>query len=217
MKHLPQGQPIQMYDMFVSTLLREIMRPINFPLNFATGTSQESNMASAIVDSHIYRGGQIAERNYGVIQVNDPAFCLWYQEARLIDGYLPKHKNRAYFPSRSWRWDKVGLDHTDPQKVMEALKIAHDKGFITDKQVQETHFNLDVEDWRSELEKDKKWRDKIGLPIVPPVDTVLPPPPSSPEKKPKSAKAEMSAEMAQQIANDIMEGRYGLALQNGEA
>ncbi|HEV2173977.1 MAG TPA: phage portal protein, partial [Nitrospira sp.] len=177
LSQLRAEQPIQVYDMFVNTLLREILRPINMPFNLAAGTSKDSNMASAIVDSHIYRGAQKHERDHCESHILNMLFCMWYQEARLIDGYLPAHQNRTEFPTRSWRWDKVGLDHTDPDKVMKALETAHSKGFLTDRDIQEQHFNRDYEEWQDQLRKDKAFRDSIQLPIVPPVDTVLPPAP----------------------------------------
>lgn len=186
MKQLDQKQPIQVYDMYISTLLREICRPINMPYNLAAGTSKESNMASAIVDAHIYRGSQTSERGHAERAIVNAAFCLWYLEASLIEGYLPSHTNRSTFPSRAWRWDRVGLDHTDPEKVMNALATAHEKGFLTDKDIQEQYFNRDVEDWRVEIEESKKFRDKIDLPIV-----EQKPEPAAPsgKTKPKPAKA----------------------------
>lgn len=165
LKGLNSTQPIQVYDMFVNTLLREILRPINMPFNLGVGSSEDSNMASAIVDAHVYRGGQTHERNHCDSAVLNLAFCLWYLEAVKIPGYLPSHKSRAFFPSRIWRWDKVGLDHTDPEKVMRALEVAHTKGFLTDRDIQEQHFNRNVEDWRQQIEADKEFRDKLGLPI----------------------------------------------------
>lgn len=184
MKAFDTKQPIQVYDTYVNTLLREICRPINMPFNLASGSSKDSNMASAIVDAHIYRGSQTHERQHCERTILNAIFCLWYQEASLLPGYLPPHKNRSMFPSRSWRWDRVGLDHTDPDKVMSALATAHEKGFLTDKDIQEQHFNRDVEDWRKEIEEEKKFRDKLGLPIVPPAETMVPKAP------PKNGKAE---------------------------
>ena len=191
MNQVRAEQPIQVYDMYVNTLLREILRPINMPFNLAAGTSKDSNMASAVVDAHIYRGSQQHERDHFTDTTLSTLFCLWYAEARLISGYLRPHKNRWAFPTRSWRWDKVGLDHTDPDKVMKALETAHSKGFLTDKDIQEQHFNRDVEDWRRQLQEDKAFRDSIELPIVPPVDTVLPPEPKPPMPG-KGAKASHS-------------------------
>lgn len=164
LKQLEAKQPIQTYDIFVNSLLREILRPMCLPFNIGAGTSKESNMASAVVDSHIYRGSQYRERQHCNEANLDTAFCLWYAEARLIDGYLevPEVPD-TFFPKRDWGWDQVGLDHTDPQKVMEALKIASEKGFLTDRDIQRTYYNRDVEAWREEIAKDQKFREEHGL------------------------------------------------------
>jgi hypothetical protein len=52
----------------------------------------------------------------------------------------------------------VVSDHTDPSKVQSALKIAHDKRFISDRDIQERYYNRDVDDWRAEIEDDDAWR-----------------------------------------------------------
>ena len=208
MAQLRAEQPIQVYDMYVDTLIREIFRPVNMPFNLAAGSSAKANMASAIVDSHIYRGSQTNERHHCERHILNAMFCLWYQEASLIEGYLPQRKSRSMFPSFSWRWDKVGLDHTDPDKVMSALQTAVEMGFLTDRDIQEQHFNRDVEDWRKQIEDDLKFREKIDLPVreekAPPSDG---PPGAKP--KPKSAKAMMDASAVHGLVEDLMNGRYG--------
>lgn len=212
LKAFEGNQPIQVYDVFVNTLLREILRPINMPHNLGVGSSEDSNMASAIVDTHIYRGTQKAEREHCERHILNLIFCLWYAEARLIEGYLPPHKNRWEFPTVSWRWDKVGLDHTDPEKVMKALEIAHTKGFLTDRDIQEQHFNRDVEEWREQIQEDNDFREKIDLPINPDaVPEPLPASDSSPGKKKAKASSrltykgsQISKREAQQILDRLM-------------
>lgn len=164
MSQLRAEQPIQVYDMFVSSILREICRPIGVPFNLAVGSSAQSNMASAIVDAHIYRGGQGNERIHCNDHVLDILFCMWYLEASLLPGYLPRGiKNEYTFPQRHWRFDRVGLDHTDPQAVQNAIATANERGYLTDRDIQEQYYNRDVEDWRAEIEADLEFREKVGL------------------------------------------------------
>lgn len=209
MSQLRAEQPIQVYDMYVRTLLMEIMRPICMPYNLAAGSSAQSNMASAIVDAHVYRGSQVNERHHCERHQLNAAFCLWYNEARLIPGYLPRIRSRTLFPTREWRWDKVGLDHTDPDKVANALKTCVEMGFLTDRDIQEQHYNRDVEDWRQQIKEDLKFRDEIDLPVrEKKEDNSFP---EKPGGKPKAAKAiaEMDQDQVESFVNDLINGRYG--------
>lgn len=202
-------QPIQVYDMYVRTLLMEIVRPVNVPLNIAMGSSAQSNMASAVVDGHIYRGGQMHERSHCERHILNGLFCLWYMEARLIPGYLPRHKNRTSFPTRTWRWDKVGLDHTDPDKVANALKTCVEMGFLTDRDIQEQTYNRDVEEWRKQIEEDIKFRKKIDLPVreekVPPGGSK----PSPSKAKARHAVDEMDETQVAAFIDRLTMGEYG--------
>jgi Phage portal protein, lambda family len=162
MKQMVAEQPIQMYDMFVGALLREILRPVGMTFGYIVGTNKDSNMASAVVDVNLYRGSINQERITCTTMELNPIFCQWYQEARLLPGYLNVPAPVRAFPTRKWRWDRVGLDHTDPQKVMQALQVAKDKGFLTDADVQETYFNRDVEEWRKEIQDDNDFRKLLG-------------------------------------------------------
>ena len=175
LKQFDPKHPSTMYDKFVETLLREIARPLLTPYNIAAGTSKDSNMASAVLDSHIYAGGQTHERHDCEDDVLDPDFRLFWEEARLYKGYLAGSliggDGAALMdaeiwrepPEHGWGWDRVIIEHTDPQKVVNALKIAHDKGFITDRFIQETRYNRDVDEWREEIEEQMQWRKKVGM------------------------------------------------------
>lgn len=175
MKQLSAEQPTTMYDKFVDALLREIVRPLLCPFNISAGTSKDSNMASGILDSHIYKGGQEAERLHCSESVLEPVFDLWWAEAIREEGYLdeealseadflqanPSLRNEP--PTHSWRWDRIGVDHTDPLKVAQAVKVLHDKQFLTDRDIQETYYNRDVEDWRENVREDLEFREEIGM------------------------------------------------------
>lgn len=174
--NLPYGYTMQQlnavplgvqYDEFVGSLLREITRPILVPFNMQVGTSKDSNMASAVVDRDVYRSGQEQERVCCEEDVLSMIFQLWWEEARLAQGYLGDNflgtdpQFRAA-PLHSWGWDRIGQDHTDPSKVASYLKTLHDEmKVMTDRDVQETYFNRDVEDWRAEVKDDAEFRKEL--------------------------------------------------------
>ncbi len=148
------------FDQFVGAILREIVRPLLVPFNLASGTSKDANMASAIVDADIYKSGQKAERYDCNEVVLDKMFRLWWQEARLLPGFLelPAELNTPDPPQHRWRWPTIGLDHTDPQKVANALRILRENGFITDRDVQETWMGRSLEEWQEEILDQERFR-----------------------------------------------------------
>jgi len=155
------------YDSFVGSILREIVRPLLATYNVAVGTSKDSNMASAVVDQNIYNGGQEVERQDCNEVVLDRILWSWWMEAVRMDAYLGDNflatdpQFRIDTPKHAWRWDQISPDHTDPAKVANALKVLHDKRFITDRDVQEIRFNRNVEDWREEVLEDEEFRKEL--------------------------------------------------------
>lgn len=166
MSQLDPKQPSVTYDSFVNALLREIARPILVPFNIASGSSAEASMSSAVVDSHIYKEGGRLERLHSQEEVCDPDFKRWYEFARLIPGYLPRDARLLpVIPRHEWHWDRIALDHTDPSRVADAVNTWHEGGHLTDRDIQETYFNRDVDDWRDEIRKQIEFREEVGLPI----------------------------------------------------
>lgn len=169
------------FDEFVGSLLREITRPILSPYNISSGSSKDSNMASGVLDATIYKGGQRAERLSCEEEVMCRIFQLWFAEALLIPGHLGSGIAlsdgtwKRELPQHRWRWDRIGIDHTDPARVAEALKTLHDKRILTDADIQEEYFNRDLGTWQEEVKRDDTFRE--GL-IAPGLD--LPPPPPEP-------------------------------------
>lgn len=179
LSQLKAEQPTTVYDAFVNALLREIIRPLLVPFNVASGSSKDSNMASAVVDAHIYKAGQEAERFHAEDHVLAKVFQLFWEFAVNVDNYLDApnipqadflRSNPTLYstlPDYSWGWDQVGIEHTDPSKIAQAISTLHQGGFITDRDIQEGRFNRDVDQWREEIRKDIEFRNEVGLPVGP--------------------------------------------------
>jgi len=176
MANLPWGYKIKQlnavplgvqYDEFVGSMLREITRPLLVPFNMQVGTSKDSNMASAVVDRDIYRSGQESERANCEDDVLGMVFGLFWEEAITIPGFLgddllQTDQSFREPPAHTWRWDRIGLDHTDPSKVASYLETLHTKmKVMTDRDIQETYYNRDVEDWRAEVREDAEFRKEL--------------------------------------------------------
>jgi hypothetical protein len=156
------------FDEFVGCLLREITRPLLSPYNISSGSSKDSNMASGVLDATIYKGGQRAERLSCEEEVLCRLFYLWWQEAVRIPGHIGDEYDQRRMvppgeevPKHRWRWDRIGIDHTDPARVAEALKTMHDKRFMTDADIQDEYFNRDLDTWQEEIKEDDSFREGL--------------------------------------------------------
>ena len=153
------------FDEFVGAMLREILRPLLVPYNMAIGSSKDANMSSAVVDTHIYKEGQEFERLHCNEEVLDPYFEMWWKMGVLTPNYFPRIKITEELKTEGiqheWNWDKIGLDHTDPDKVAKALETLHSNKFLTDRDIQEKYHNRNVDDWREEVMADAKFRETL--------------------------------------------------------
>lgn len=186
------------FDEFVGCLLREITRPILSPYNITSGSSKDSNMASGVLDATIYKGGQRAERLSMEEEVLCRIFYLWWQEAIRIPGHIGdsfmSSEWKEGIPQHRWRWDRIGIDHTDPARVAEALKTMHEKRFMTDADIQDEYFNRDLDTWQEEIKSDDEFRDTLTAPGLdaPPVPSIDPTVPGSGKPTPKGKGAKTS-------------------------
>jgi capsid protein len=175
------------YDEFVGSQLREILRPLGVPFNLQVGSSRDSNMASAVVDTTVYTKSQASERLHCEENVLDRTFRFWWEEARLIPGYIGRYRDIETIPQHRWGWDEVALLHTDPQKVANYLKTMKDCGFFTDQDIQERYLNRNIEDWAEQMMEGMKIREKIGAVSI--------------EEKQIEQQKEIAKETAKQKAN----------------
>ena len=173
MKQL-DGVPLGVqYDEFVGAILREITRPLLTVYNLVIGSSKDSNMSGAVVDNHVYKGGQNMERKDCNEEVLENILHPWWELGlRTPDYFDDQVTGGANFlaanpslrenpPIHDWGWDTIGLEHTDPMKVATGIQILHDKKILTDKDVQETLYNRDLEDWQEDILEQDEFRQQL--------------------------------------------------------
>jgi lambda family phage portal protein len=120
-------QPTTMYGDFKGQVINEIARPLNMPFNIATGNSAGYNYASGRLDHQAFHKAIRIDQSCIEEVVLDRIFNAWFQEAVLIEGYLPQWlRQRDVFENESfrgsgghqWFWD--GFEHVDPAKEANA-------------------------------------------------------------------------------------------------
>ncbi|MDO4570289.1 MAG: phage portal protein [Planctomycetia bacterium] len=162
---IPTGQE---YDAFVGSVLREIMRPIGVPYNIAVGTSRDSNMASAVVDIYLYKSKQYTRRLSCEEDFLAKVFNAWFQMGVVTPGYFcdSGFLSDEYFenpPKIKYYWKRIGLEHTDPAKVVNAMVTARDAGLLLDEDIQQEYYNRDYEIWKEKVARECEFRQSLKM------------------------------------------------------
>jgi capsid protein len=126
MKSLQSNHPATTYGMFQLACLGEACRPLSYPLNLALGSSREFNFSSSKIDHINYRNGLLIERAECEKHCVEKLFRAWFDEAKLIPGYLPEEcRGMARPPKHEWHWP--GFAPLDPVADAQADhdRIAH--------------------------------------------------------------------------------------------
>ena len=64
-------------------------------------------------------------------------------------------------PDHEFSWDRIGIDHTDPSKVANAIETLRTGRVLTDRDIQEDYFNRSVEDWQEQVLADDEFRQEL--------------------------------------------------------
>lgn len=103
-------QPTTNYADFHEKCIGEAVRPLNYPLNLALGTSQKFNFSSAKLDHINYRNSLNVERADCNSVVLNRIFSAWHEEAVLV-GRIRSY-NGLHLPPKQWHWP--GYASLDP-------------------------------------------------------------------------------------------------------
>jgi lambda family phage portal protein len=154
-------QPATTYEMFVRIILREICRCLQIPLNIAMGDSAMMNYSSGRLDHLGYHRGQRVQRSECGAVVLKKLYGSWYEEARLIRGYLPEGMPEEAPPHR-WFWDSA--ESIDPEKDANAEQVQLDGHTVTLEEI----YAEKGEDWEDRIRqrgREVKLMEELGLPV----------------------------------------------------
>lgn len=132
--------PNSTYEAFVWTIMNEIARCLNMPLNVAMGNSSKFNYASGRLDQQVYFKSVDVERAHCEQKVLDRIFGAWLDEALLIPNYLPLGQFDA---DHMWFWD--GREHVDPSKEATATTTNLANG-TTSRRIELARQKIDIDD-----------------------------------------------------------------------
>lgn len=152
-------QPQTTYEMFSVCCLGEAVRPLNYPLNLALGTSQKFNFSSAKLDHINYRNSLTVERGQCNKIVLKRLFRAWYTEA-VLSGAIPVGQGPWTLPPHEWHWP--GYESIDPLVDVQAASAAMAGGQDTLRDF----WGRRGRDWRDVLQQlaiEMKVQQKLGL------------------------------------------------------
>lgn len=121
-------QPTAQHDAFVRSILREIGRCLNMPLNVVSGDSSGYNYSSGRLDHQTYFQMLCVDQAQLGMLILDRIFDAWLAEAKLATRLIPGPPDPDRWP-RCWLWQ--GMEHVDPEKEANAQEILLRNGMTT--------------------------------------------------------------------------------------
>jgi lambda family phage portal protein len=162
MQQFRAEQPVTSFAEFIRCLLREICRCLEMPFSIATGDGSDNSYSGGRLDVQAWERKVKIERCAIELQLLNPIFDRWLQEASLISGYLPTDDvGPANLWRKSWMWD--GFKHVDPSKEA----TANDTGLKNGTYTLEELIAERGKDWSAhedQLRRQAEFFKEIGLP-----------------------------------------------------
>ncbi len=153
MKQLQAEQPTTQFPEFVDAIVREVTRCLQVPLNIATGSSRDSNFASARLDYILYWGACDVERKECACRVLNKIFRAWLDEFTI--GQFTNMPHKWFFPARR---------PIDEVKSAQAKKTLFEIGHLVDEDVFAEEAR-DPERTYEAMERMIANRKRVGMPI----------------------------------------------------
>jgi capsid protein len=160
-KQLKAEQPSTTYKDFMRTLLSQIARCLNMPLNVALGDSSGYNFASGRLDHQFFFRSIQIERNKIECEILSRLFIKWLEEAALL-GIVPVAALEMVGDWRiNWIWDS--FEHVDPVKEATASSLLLAGGF-TDEFSEAARYGKDYRDVLERRKMARELREELGEP-----------------------------------------------------
>ena len=126
-EQLKAEQPIDAYPDFKKEIVNEAARPLNMPLNVASGNSSGYNYASGRLDQQTYKGGIDVTRSDLETEALDRIYAEWLPEYAIKNDL-----NKAIIDEvKNPVWRYKGRGHADPAKEANADNVRINNGTLT--------------------------------------------------------------------------------------
>lgn len=148
-------QPLQVYEMFVNIILRQIGRALDVPFGIVAGDSSKYNYSSAQLDIRGYEESRKYDQNQFSIIVMNKVFKDFLIELSLIQ---PVIRQKILTTGIYHNWTYAKRPSSDPQKDASAEQTRLNTYATNLSEV----YSARGLDWEEELEQRKKELDKMA-------------------------------------------------------
>jgi len=167
--------PTATFVQFQHELIGQLARCLNMPFNIAAGNSSSYNYASGRLDHQTYRKTIEVERAAMIDELLDPIFWAWFDEATLIEGYLPQAaRSERYRRDLESRWFFDGSGHVDPVKEAQGQKLRLENGSTT-LAIEAAREGHDWRDIARQRKEESEFYRELGIPAPGTAPAGLPP------------------------------------------
>jgi capsid protein len=161
-------QPTTSYEQFQEKCLGEAIRPLNYPLNLALGTSQKFNFSSSRLDIVNYRSSLVIERSDCETVTLNPMFREWFYEALLAGAVRAWSGTNC--PPHAWYWP--GFESLEPVTDANADHARLAQGTDTWRDFWARR-GKDWRDVQKQQKSERKFLEKIGIQFSEPVTRAI--------------------------------------------
>ncbi len=166
---LKAEHPNATYEQFVKCILREIARCLGVPAIVALGDASAYNFSSAKADIVTFFRQIDTDRSLMYEPILDRIFHEWFDEAVLIDNFLPAIV-ASNFNDFEWRWMWPENKAIDRQK--EAAGVAQElANMTTSLSIELSAKNISWEDHLKQVARERSMMAELGLTVATPPTT----------------------------------------------
>jgi capsid protein len=146
-------QPTTLYDTFVRSIINEIARCLEMPLNIASGNSGGYNFASGRLDGQGFHKFIEVERDDCEVVAVEPLFAVWLRQLTLLTQFAEWRNGEESLPHQFF-WD--GNEPVDPVKEAAAQSTRLVNGATT----LAAEYASQGKDW--ETQQEQRVREKLN-------------------------------------------------------
>jgi len=153
-------QPTTTFSEFRKSMVNEIARCLNMPLNIAAADSSEYNYASGRLDHQVYDRSISVERHHCEQVVLNRVFYQWADEASLSTNLFAGSGPIADL-NLQWIWP--ARPHSDPAKEADAAIALVDAKLLSRERYIRTSLGVDPDTHYLELQRDQERAEEYGV------------------------------------------------------
>lgn len=158
-------RPNTAFDYFMRAMLREVAAGLDLPYDMLSQDYSQTNMSSSRLATIEARDAWRAIQQWWIRSFREPLHKIFIRQAVLsrqisaisVESYMLNPKRYE-----AVRWQTKGWDWIDPQRDVEAARLAEQAGYLTKTQVL-AQKGVDIEDYIAERQRELEMLNEAGI------------------------------------------------------